>query len=249
VRGKLGRQHQGDVPAQKLWARIQDEHAASREGRRRGGRSQADEGDEPVSEPYPLPSSWLWCRLGDVAGHIVDGTHHTPKYTTEGIAFISAKDIRQGRLVFDNCKYISDEEFKKLAKRCRPKRGDLLVTKSGSIGEVAVVDGDRTFTLFESVALVPIVPSVDHEYAARVVYLGASGQFGKDHQKGVGVPHLHLVDLRRLPFPLPPLEEQKRIVAKVEHLMKLCDDLEAKLGRAEETAATLVEAVVSKMVA
>jgi type I restriction enzyme S subunit len=63
-----------------------------------------------------------------------------------------------------------------------------------------------------------------------------------------GVPTLGKGTTQRLPLPIPPLDEQKQVVAKVEQLMKLCDDLEAKLRRAEETAAKLVEAVVSEMV-
>ncbi len=55
--------------------------------------------------------------------------------------------------------------------------------------------------------------------------------------------------LRQLAVPLAPLAEQKRIVAKVEHLMKLCDDLESKLRRAEDRASKLVEAVVQRVVA
>ncbi len=249
VRGWLEPQVVSDEPVEKLWTRIHQERAALLGGKRRGGRGHGGAVAEPASAPYSVPRGWMWCQLGDVAGHIVDGTHHTPKYQEQGVAFISAKDIKGGKLVFDRCRYISAEEFEELAGRCCPKRGDVLVTKSGSIGEVAIVDTDRKFTLFESVALVPVVPSVHPRFVAHVAYLGASGQFGKDNQKGVGVTHLHLVDLRRVPFPLPPVAEQRRIVAKVEQLMKVCDDLEVKLRRAEGRAAKLVEAVVQELVA
>jgi type I restriction enzyme S subunit len=248
VRGRLGRQNNDDEPVSILLQRIQKERAGLLEGRRLGGRGHNGERDrEP--EPYAIPTGWQWCRLMDVAGHIVDGTHHTPRYQESGVAFISAKDIQGGSVCFGGCRYVTQSEFDELAKRCRPQRGNVLVTKSGSIGEVAVVDSDRPFTLFESVALIPLVPSVDSQFAAYVIYLGASGAFGRENQKGVAVRHLHLVDLRRLPFPLPPLPEQRRIVAKVEHLMKLCDDLEATLRQADETAGKLVEAVVGELIA
>lgn len=249
VRGRVAGQNEGDEPVQVLWNRIQSERAHLLKGRRVGGRGRDSDLDRELVEPYAIPAGWLWCRLADVAGHIVDGTHHTPKYQASGVAFISAKDIQGGSVSFQNCKYISPGEFAELAQRCRPQPGNVLVTKSGSIGDVAVVDTDRPFTLFESVALIPVVPSIDPEFAAYVVYLGASGQFGRDNQKGVAVRHLHLVDLRRLPFPLPPLAEQHRIVAAVQHLMNLCDDLETKLRRADATAGALVSAVVGEVVA
>jgi type I restriction enzyme S subunit len=66
---------------------------------------------------------------------------------------------------------------------------------------------------------------------------------------GSTVKHLRVGDVEALVIPVPPPEEQRRIVAKVEHLMKLCDDLEAKLRRAEDCASKLVEAVVQEMVA
>jgi type I restriction enzyme S subunit len=248
-RGRLTQRRASDEAVESLWNRIVAERTSFDGGRRRGRSATAGDDEEAVIEPHPVPTGWRWCRLADVAGHIVDGTHRTPKYTNTGIPFISAKDIAAGAMSFDRCRYISGEEFEILADRCRPKRGDVLVQKSGSIGEVAVVDTDRPFTLFESVALIPVVPSVDPRFIAHVTHLAASGSFGREHQKGIGVTHLHLVDLRRLPIPLPPPEEQRRIVAKVDALMKLCDDLEAKLGAKEATAKRLAQAVVAKVVA
>lgn len=250
VRGRLVPASGTPADVQELENQIATERASMLEGRRKGGRGSSEGPENEASPvPYELPKGWTWRPLVDIAGHIVDGTHHTPRYVEKGMDFISAKDIRLGNISFDGCRQISREEFDELTKRCRPKRGDVLVTKSGSIGEVAIVSTDRPFTLFESVALIPVVPSVNSQYAAYVVYLGASGAFGAENQRGVAVRHLHLVDLRKLPFPLPPRHEQDAIVAKVEQLMKICDDLEAKLRRAEDRAARLVEAVVKEMVA
>ena len=250
VRGSLVRQMSSDGTGASLMEQVLQERAHLIEGRRMTGRGHDNDAAEAAFTPsHDIPSSWRWCRLEDVAGHIVDGTHHTPTYVNTGVDFISAKDIKNGHIVFEACRQISKEEFADLAKRCRPQRGNILVTKSGSIGDVAIVETDRVFTLFESVALVPLVPSIDPKFASYVIYLEASGQFGDLRRKGMAVQHLHLVDLRSLPFPVPPLAEQKRIVAKVEQLMKLCDDLEAALRRSEDRAAKLAEAVVQEMVA
>ena len=250
VRGRLVPVSRSPVEVEALEAQIAIERASMIEGRRTGGRGNGEATQvDAFTPPYELPAAWRWRPLADIAGHIVDGTHHTPKYVERGMDFISAKDVRKGKISFDGCRQISKEEFDELTKRCRPKRGDVLVTKSGSIGEVAIVDTDRAFTLFESVALVPVVGSVNSHYAAYVIYLGASGDFGAENQRGVAVRHLHLVDLRKLPFPLPPRKEQDAIVLRVEQLMKGCDELEAMLRRAEERAAKLVEAVVQELVA
>ncbi|MBK8213279.1 MAG: restriction endonuclease subunit S [Myxococcales bacterium] len=251
VRGRLVAHSTSSVEIEALLATVAKQRHSLLEGKRKGGRGHGDDDhtESCQQDPYEVPTGWRWCTLRDVAGHIVDGTHHTPRYVERGMDFISAKDIRNGRVTFEGCKQISREEFEDLTKRCRPKRGDVLVTKSGSIGEVALVETDRQFTLFESVAMVPVVQAVNSQYVAYVVYLGATGQFGAEKQRGVAVRHLHLVDLRKLPFPLPPRAEQDRIVAKVEHMMKICDLLEERLRQAEDRASKLVEAVVRELVA
>src|SRR5262249_11534402 len=101
-----------------------------------------------------VPREWSIARVEDVCSEVVDGTHHTPDYVAEGIPFISVKDIRNGTIDFSDCKYISDEEHNELAKRCKPLPGDLLITKSGTIGRCAVVPKNTpAFSLFVSVAL------------------------------------------------------------------------------------------------
>ncbi len=250
VRGRLVPQSSSAATVEALLAEVARERQARlASGRKRGSGSKDPIDVDAMAPPYEAPPGWQWCSLADVAGHIVDGTHHTPRYVDQGKAFISAKDIRNGGITFDGCRQISTETFAELTRRCRPRRGDVLVTKSGSIGAVAVVESDREFTLFESVALVPVVPAMNSHYVAYVTYLGASGEFGAVNQRGVAVRHLHLVDLRKLPFPLPARAEQDAIVSKVEQLMKLCDELEAGLRRAEGRGSRLVDVIVQKIVA
>lgn len=190
---------------------------------------------------WPTPSDWRWVSLADVAGRIVDGAHHTPTYVDQGVPFISAKNIDGGRVSFDGCRQIPRGEYEALAKRCRPTVGDVLVTKSGSIGRVAVVTDDIEFTLFESVALVPVKPEVDPRYLALVIEAQVAGRFGAAQTKGAAVKHLHLKDLRTLPVPLPPLDTQRAIVQRLEEITHLvhavATRLSASLVTAEATAA------------
>lgn len=246
VMGKLVRQDPKDEPAAKLLERATSEREALLNGRKGGGRTASA---AAASLAHSLPRTWVECPLAALAGHIVDGTHHTPKYVSKGVDFISAKDIKRGRIVFDGCRQITREEFDQLRIRCAPKLGDVLITKSGSIGDVAIVRTNHQFTLFESVALVPVVPCVSSEYVALAMQVEGGGSFGKSRQKGMAVRHLHLVDLRTLPVGLPPRLEQDRIVRKVDQLLALCDDLEAKLNQSREHGQKLMQAVVESLVA
>jgi len=97
---------------------------------------------------------WAEIELDEICYKITDGTHHTPNYTSSGVAFISVKDINDNKIDFSKCKYISREQHEALIKRCNPEKNDLLITKSGTIGRMAIVPEKPEFSLFVSVALI-----------------------------------------------------------------------------------------------
>ena len=184
-----------------------------------------------------LPSSWCWARLSDVTSKIVDGTHHTPEYLPDGVPFISVKDIRHGQVHFDDCKFISNAEHSALIKRCHPERGDLLVTKSGTIGRVAIVHTDTPFSLFVSVALLKKTSSnVDSRWTALAFQNWMRTVNVANDVKGSTIKNLHLEDFKSLSIPLAPLNEQRRIVAKIEELFS---DLEAGVAALTRAKANL----------
>lgn len=192
------------------------------------------------------PRHWGRTALGNLTSRIVDGTHHTPKYKPSGIQFISAKDIRSGRIDFSNTKYISKEEHEQLIKRCYPRRDDLLLTKSGTIGRVALVKTDEQFSLFESVALIPNLGVMSPEYMVYCVYFVTKSGFGKANQKGVAVRHLHLEDIRQMPIPIPSLQEQHQIVEAIESRLSVCDKLEETIATNLQKAEALRQSILKK---
>ena len=194
-----------------------------------------------------LPSSWAATDVGDIATVVTDGTHKTPRYVDEGIRFVSAKDIREGCLSFNECKYITTEEHREISRRCNPERGDILVSKSGSIGTVVIVDDDEEFSLFESLALIKFSPSLMNGRFMYYAVRNACNFLEEHHIKGVAVKHLHLNVLRTLPIPLPPLQEQNHIVAKIDRLMALCDTIEQRITATTGKEAELLDAVMAQV--
>ncbi len=156
--------------------------------------------------------------LMDVCTKITDGTHKTPTYVETGVPFISAKNIREFGIEWQTDKFIHELEHLELKKRCNPQFGDVLICKSGSLGRSAIVDRDVEFSLFESAALLkldrskiaaPFLVNLLRSNRIQRALLGA--------QKGVGVRHLHLVDIRNLTIPLPSLSEQDEFAKQLEH--------------------------------
>lgn len=97
-------------------------------------------------EPYD--EEWTQTKLGDIST-IQDGTHSTPLYVDEGVPFFSVETITSGV----NPKFITVEEHEKLIKRCKPNKGDILVTRIGTLAKSKIIDWDYDFSIYVSLAL------------------------------------------------------------------------------------------------
>ena len=131
------------------------------------------------------------------------------------------------------------------------RRGDVLVCEGGhGIGRTAVWSGERAPMMFQK-ALHRLRPSpwMDSTFLAYQLKVAADTDKLAQYFTGAGILHLTGRSLSSFEVVVPPLEEQRRIVAKVEQLLKLCDDLEARLRRAEDRASRFAEAVVRDLVA
>lgn len=201
----------------------------------------------PITEdeiPFEIPTGWKWVRLGEICEKITDGTHKTPKYTNSGVKFVSAKDIYNKELDFSHCKYISENEHRELYKRCNPEYNDLLISKSGSIGTVALNNVKYEFSLFESLALVKynqklMLPKF-MQYAVQYI----CNNLTASDIKGVCVKHLHLNVLSSQILSVPPLAEQKEIVARVEQLLQTITQLETQIATRETTTKQLMQCIL-----
>ncbi len=199
------------------------------------------------NEEYLIPDSWLWTSLDTLTSKIVDGTHHTPTYIESGVPFISVKDIYDGRIDFSNTKYISEEEHKELSKRCNVEKGDLLITKSGTIGRTAIVTEDREFSLFVSVALLkPASSEVNLKFINLALQKWVNEIDVSSRIVGSAIKNLHLKDMRVLAIPFAPLKEQEVIVDNIETFFKLADHLEDVIASAQKRVNLLTQSILAK---
>ena len=230
VQGKLVPQDPSDEPAEALLERIRAEkQRLIKEGKikkdkhesvifRRDNSHYEKRGSEEVcideEIPFEIPDGWAWCRLGSILEKLTDGTHSTPKYTDCGVPFISVKDVSSGVLSFDSAKHISESEHRELYKRCDPKRGDILLTKVGTTGIPVIVDTDDEFSLFVSVAQLRFSHSLlDENYLLLLIQSPLVQQQCTEHTRGVGNKNWVMRDISNTLVAIPPLAEQKRIVA------------------------------------
>ena len=160
--------------------------------------------------------------LGDLATKISDGVHAKPQYTESGRPFLSVVNINQKKVDFTDCKFVSEEAYQKMIKSTHPEKGDVLYTKVGATyGIPAYVDTDIEFCLYVSVCL--IKPD-HHKINSKFLAIQMDTPFVK-HQadkriKGIGVPDLHLNQIREFLIVCPPRELQDEFVDFVNQLDK-----------------------------
>lgn len=192
-------------------------------------------------------TDWKEVQLKDVCDKINDGTHFTPTYVDTGIPFISVKDIRNKKIYFDNCRYITEEEHRLLFERCNPQNGDVLITKSGTIGRTCIVDTTKEFSLFVSVALLkPKKDMILSQYLMYALDNYISHIDIKQDVKGGVIKNLHIEDIKKIVIHLPTLPEQQRIVEEIEKRFLVADELEKTVNDGLEKAKQLKQSILKK---
>jgi type I restriction enzyme S subunit len=197
------------------------------------------------NEAGRIPDSWTWVAIGDLSLKVADGVHKKPNYVEAGIPFLTVRNLTAGPgLDFSKTSFISESDHVEFCKRTFPEEGDLLVTKDGTLGVIRLVDTDRPFSIFVSLALIKprdrrISKYLRFALEAPVLQNQMTGV-------GTGLLHIHLRDLRQDVVPLPPIEEQTEIVRRVEILFAFADRLEARLATARRQVGQLTPALLAK---
>jgi len=201
--------------------------------------------DGEMSSLPSIPKHWKWSPVDLVASKVVDGVHKKPKYQSNGIPFIMVKNLTAGKgISFKDLKYVSEEDHKVFVKRANPEKGDILITKDGTLGVVRQIHTDVEFSLFVSVALVKPVLKEMSDY----IELAFNSPTMQSQMVGVGtgLQHIHLTDLRRDMIPIPPIEEQTEIVRRVEQLFTFVDQIEQRIKDAQARVNYLTQSILAK---
>lgn len=200
-----------------------------------------------IAEPElpEIPNSWKWVSVDSLSRLVVDGVHKTPNYQEAGIPFITVKNLTAGKgISFDDTKFITVEDHNSFTSRAKPEKGDILISKDGTLGVTRAIRTDREFSIFVSVAMIKPLLYEMTDY----LELALSSQELQGQMVGVGTGLVHLVlrDLKADGIPLPPLEEQKEIVKRVNKYFDLADKVEYQIANAESKVSKLTQAVLAK---
>ena len=233
IHGKLVPQDPNDEPASVLLERIRAEkERLISEGKIKRSRKSAKTTDTYHYEndvPFEVPAGWMWTTLPELCIiPITDGTHQTPTYTDkeQGVPFISSKDVTSQKINWCNIKYITRELHEVLYKRVAPQKDDILLAKNGTTGVAAIVEDSRVFDIYVTLAVIRPSKNVCPQYLHQVINSDFCKEQFNSHLTGIGLPNLHLVDIKKTVIPLPPLAEQLRIIKEIERWFALIDTIE-----------------------
>jgi len=191
-----------------------------------------------------LPQGWTWASLDQISSQITDGEHIQPRYTEKGYPILSAKHVRNGFVVFTDAPLIPQRDFELCLKRCAPTRDDILVVCVGATtGRTAIVGDAEPFALVRSVLLIRTLVNPRYLLAwlqspdAQMWIQRASGSSAQ--------AHFYIKDARKMAVPLPPLPEQRRIVAELDRRLSVIGELDAAVNVNIERGVRLRQSVLS----
>jgi restriction endonuclease S subunit len=187
-------------------------------------------------------------KLNDICNLITCGVAKRPHYVESGIPFLSARNVKQQKIIWNNFKFISQKTHNELTKHNKPLKGDILYTRVGSYGEAAIIDDDREFSLFVSLTLIkPKHDIVNNKFLVYFLNSPMGKLLAKNNVNSSGVGNLNVGKVRNFEIILPTLREQQRIVNKIDSVFYEIDKIKKNTLEKEKNISLFYENVKNKI--
>ncbi|EDN7241764.1 restriction endonuclease subunit S [Salmonella enterica] len=194
--------------------------------------------------PFRLPNNWTTVHLIELCEYLVDCHNKTAPYTNTGIPIIRTTNIRERKFLEQDLKFISQETYDFWSKRCPPSPGDIIFTREAPMGEALIIPPNVKWCLGQRTMLIRVM----HEFVSNDFILLALTEphlieRASENAVGLTVKHLRVGDVENLNIPLPPLNEQYKIVDKVNILFEYCNKLKSNIKATQQTQLHLADAL------
>jgi type I restriction enzyme S subunit len=250
VRGKLVVQDPADEPASELLKRIWEHKAKPLvSGKIKNQKPLLKISD--CEKTYALPHGWALVRLGYLCDLVTSGSRDWAQhYASSGAIFVRMGNLSRGsyKLRLENIQFIRPPQDGE-GRRTRLAAGDILISITGEVGLLGLIpSGFGEAYINQHICMVRLSSFLTGRYVLEFLRSDQAVAQYEEPQRGIK-NSFRLTDVTEILLPLPPLAEQQRIVAKVDELMALCDQLEAQLMDARELSSKLVAAVADASLA
>ncbi|KKO45755.1 hypothetical protein WG68_08545 [Arsukibacterium ikkense] len=247
VMGKLCKQDPNDEPASELLKRIAyEKDALVKAGKIKKQKALPHITDD--EKPFELPDGWEWVRCSDICFKITDGEHATPRRSEIGHYLLSARNVTNQGIVLHDVDFVPADEFERIRRRCDPNIGDILISCSGSIGRVALVDKSDTYSMVRSAAMIRPATTLNIDYLAMMLRSPFLQIQMTNKSKQSAQANLFLGAISQLVAIIPPVNEQARIISRVNEIFKISGLLCCQLASTKNTQAVLAEVLVEQAV-
>ena len=245
IQGKLVPQDPADEPASVLLQRIRKEkERLVKEGKLK----KKDLESKPIEEdeiPFEIPESWEWCRISSMAS--VLGGKRIPagrKLSQEntGHVYIRVSDMKENTVSTDNLQYVPEDIYPSISRYIINKE-DVYITVAGTIGRIGKIPSELDGANLTENADRLVFSVIDQDWLIKCLQSNIVQTQIVDVTTKVGQPKLAIARIQNLLIPLPPLAEQRRIVAKIEELMPLVE----RYGKAQQALDQLNESLPARL--
>ncbi|ENQ5771888.1 restriction endonuclease subunit S [Vibrio fluvialis] len=246
VMGKLVPQDPTDEPASELLKRIAEEKAQLVKEKK----IKKEKVLPPISEdekPFELPNGWEWCRFGNVATSRLGKMLDKSKNVGAPLPYLRNTNVQWHKFDLDDVKLMKIEDSEREEFLVLP--GDLLICEGGEPGRCAIWEDEKQEIYFQKALhrarpLGQCLP----EYLQVCLTVDAANGVLDNYFTGATIKHFVGAKLNNYIHPLPPVEEQKRIVNKISDLIKICEQLKCLLRQSQTTQLHLTDAIVEQAV-
>ena len=171
----------------------------------------------------PIPSHWDLLPIESVCELVIDCPHTTPKFLEQGVLVLRNFNFRNGDLELDRAFFTSEPEYELRTQRGRPREGDIALSREAPVGEACIIPPKMRASLGQRTMLLrPCIEIVTPEFLLGVLYAPEVQAYMNLRSSGVTAPHLNVADVRRMPIPIPPLDEQHVLSQALSLIRQAC---------------------------
>ncbi len=222
IQGKLVPQDPSEGTGEELYQQIQKEkQKLIKEGKIKKEKPLEEIAEDEI--PFDIPENWKWVHLNNIASSNLGKTLNKSTDTGDECAYLCSINIYWDGIHLDTVKTAKFDDAAK--EKYKLQKGDLLICEGGDAGRSAIWDSDDEMYYQNALHRVRFYRNIDARYICHIFeWYKKSGTIA-NYTKGIGIQHLVQSSLNEIWLPLPPLAEQHRIVAKLEEILPLCDQL------------------------
>ncbi|EIG1523671.1 restriction endonuclease subunit S [Escherichia coli] len=245
VRGKLVPQDPNDEPASELLKRIAAEKAELvKQGKIKKQKPLPEISEE--EKPFELPEGWEWARINDIASFTNGYAFKSSEFQNSGVGIVKIGDIdSSGFISTAGMSYVSEKKINVLPEEMGVNPGDMVIAMSGATtGKLGFNKTKSTFLLNQRVGKI-VTYSVDKEFIYH--YLSTRIEENLSISLGSAIPNISTAQINNIIIPIPPSDEQVKIIARVKLLISLCDQLEQQSLTSLDAHQQLVETLLGTL--